>query len=63
MSRMTVCAATLGAVSGAVGSTTSALFPQLPSGATIVMVAAGIFTISLIMGTERGTRHASVAPP
>lgn len=54
MSRMTICAAALGAASGAVGSTTSAIFPQLPSGATIVMVAAGFFTISLIAGTERG---------
>jgi manganese/zinc/iron transport system permease protein len=54
MAEMTVCAALLGAASGALGSAVSALLPRLPSGATIVIVAACLFVVSLLGGVERG---------
>jgi manganese/zinc/iron transport system permease protein len=47
-------AAGLGAVSGAAGSAVSALFPDLPSGAMIVLAAAGLFAFSMVLGTRRG---------
>lgn len=51
---MVVLAGLLGALSGWVGSSLSALSPGLPAGAVIVLVAAFIFVISLLLGTERG---------
>jgi manganese/zinc/iron transport system permease protein len=54
MSWMTVIAAMIGAVSAAVGATASALFPNLPSGAMIVVVATCAFVVSLVFGSARG---------
>jgi manganese/zinc/iron transport system permease protein len=51
---MALVAALLGASSGAMGSAMSAVFPKLPSGAMIVLVAASFFTISMIFGPARG---------
>lgn len=51
---MTWMAAGIGAASGAVGSALSALFPDLPSGAMIVLVAAGLFGLSMLAGVRRG---------
>ena len=51
---MTVLAAGIGGLCGALGSAVSALAPRLPSGAMIVLVAAFIFGISMAFGTARG---------
>lgn len=52
--RMALVAGLLGALSGLVGSMVSALAPRLPSGAMIVLVAAGWFLVSLFFGPVRG---------
>lgn len=49
-----VISATIGAVSAAAGSAASALLPNLPSGAMIVLVSAGFFGLSMMLGRERG---------
>lgn len=51
---MTVGAAAIGAVSSMIGSGMSALFPKLPSGAMIVLVAALLFGVSMLFGPARG---------
>tara|TARA_R110002111_G_scaffold256979_2_gene324600 strand:- start:83875 stop:85386 length:1512 start_codon:yes stop_codon:yes gene_type:complete len=51
---MTVVAIVLGALSGMVGSAMSAIFPNLPSGAMIVLVATAMFLFSMIFGIPRG---------
>jgi manganese/zinc/iron transport system permease protein len=65
MSSMAVIAAMIGAVSAAVGALMSALFPNLPSGAMIVVVATLAFGFSLVFGSQRGlaariSRHATL---
>lgn len=52
--QMTLLSSMLGATSCLVGALISALAPNLPSGATIVLVAAGLFFISFALGTNRG---------
>lgn len=47
-------AAIIGAVSGWLGASVSALLPRLPAGAIIVIAAAIIFLISMIFGRARG---------
>jgi manganese/zinc/iron transport system permease protein len=47
-------AAGTGAASCAIGAAASALLPNLPSGAMIVLVSTGLFIISLLLGRERG---------
>ena len=44
----------LGAVSGWLGSLISAQYKDFPAGATIVLVATGLFGISFVFGKERG---------
>jgi manganese/zinc/iron transport system permease protein len=44
----------IGAASGWLGASVSALLPRLPAGAIIVLVAATIFVVSLFLGTSRG---------
>lgn len=44
----------LGALSGMVGSAMSAIFPNLPSGAMIVLVATSMFLVSMVFGIPRG---------
>ncbi len=51
---MTVIAIVLGALSGMIGSAMSAIFPNLPSGAMIVLVATVMFLFSMIFGIPRG---------
>ena len=51
---MVVVAAVLGGVSCLFGSLLSAAAEDLPSGATIVLVAAAIFGFSMVLGSERG---------
>jgi manganese/zinc/iron transport system permease protein len=51
---MVVAAAVIGAVSSSFGAAVSALLPRLPSGATIVLVAVGVFAVSMLIGPARG---------
>lgn len=52
--RMLWLSAGMGALSGWLGASVSALFADLPTGALIVLTAALIFLISLLFGTARG---------
>jgi manganese/zinc/iron transport system permease protein len=52
--RMLTIAAVTGAVSGAVGAYLSALRPEVPTGAAVVLVAASFFTLALLLAPERG---------
>ena len=51
---MLVLSALIGGTSGWLGSSLSALFQDLPTGAVIVLVGAAIFTFSLVCGSARG---------
>ncbi len=60
---MLILSAGIGAFSGWLGASVSAFFPRMPAGAVIVLVAAGCFLISMLLGKERGVlvrlyRHA-----
>jgi manganese/zinc/iron transport system permease protein len=52
--RMLVLSGAIGAVSGWLGASVSALFANLPAGALIVLTAATLFLFSLLFGTARG---------
>lgn len=52
--KTTLVAALIGAASGWVGASISALVPRMPAGAVIVVVGAAIFVVSLVFGTSRG---------
>lgn len=54
MMNLTFVAIVLGALSGMIGSAMSAIFPNLPSGAMIVLVATAMFLISMVFGIPRG---------
>ena len=54
LGRMAVIAAGVGAASGAAGALASAAAADLPSGATIVLVAAALFLLSMLFGPARG---------
>lgn len=54
MRLMTVIAVALGGAGSFVGAAASALWPNLPSGATIVLVSSGFFGFSLLFGSQRG---------
>jgi len=54
MAPLSIVAVVLGALSGMIGSAMSAIFPNLPSGAMIVLVATGMFLISMVCGVPRG---------
>lgn len=47
-------AALAGGISAMIGSTASAVLPNLPSGAMIVLVAGGVFLFSMLFGRARG---------
>jgi manganese/zinc/iron transport system permease protein len=51
---MTTIAAAVGALSALVGAGLSAVFPRLPSGAMIVLVATAVFLFSMFFGPARG---------
>jgi manganese/zinc/iron transport system permease protein len=51
---MTILAALMGATACAIGAAASALLPNLPSGAMIVLVGAILFLLSLLFGVRRG---------
>jgi manganese/zinc/iron transport system permease protein len=52
--RMLAIAASSGAVAGAVGAYLSAIRPEVPTGAAVVLVAALFFTLALLLAPERG---------
>lgn len=54
LGRMTLLAGVLGAASGLGGAAASAVFPRLPAGAMIVLVAGGLFALSMLLGGTRG---------
>ncbi len=54
LSRMLLISALIGAVSCALGTILSATIERLPSGATIVLVACGLFMVSFVFGRKRG---------
>lgn len=54
LARMLIIAGGVGAVSGGGGALLSARFADLPAGAIIVLVATGLFFISLFMAPSRG---------
>ncbi len=54
MGRMTAVSGLLGGVSAMLGAGMSALLPNLPSGAMIVIVAACFFSLSMLLGAARG---------
>lgn len=49
-----VLGAGIGGLSGWLGAGVSGLFPRLPAGAVIVLMAAGLFLASMLFGTARG---------
>lgn len=54
LSWMTILAGLIGAISGWLGSTLSAVFPRMPTGAVIVLCAGVLFLISMIASPHRG---------
>jgi manganese/zinc/iron transport system permease protein len=51
----------IGAVSGYVGAALSASAPDLPTGPIIVLIAAGLFAVSLLLAPARGVLAAALA--
>ena len=57
--RMFVTSSVIGGSSAWIGAALSAVLPKLPAGATIVLVMAAFFLVSMFLGRERGIlRHA-----
>ena len=54
LSSMLVISAIIGGLSGYLGSAISALYPKMPTGAVIVLVAGAIFFVSFIFAPSRG---------
>lgn len=54
LSAALVLGAGIGGLSGWLGAVVSGLFPRLPAGAVIVLIAAGLFLASMLFGTARG---------
>ncbi len=54
LNRMLMISGLLGGVSCAVGAMASAVFADMPSGATIVLCGCGFFLLSFTFGSERG---------
>ena len=54
LDKMLLLSAVIGGVSGWMGASVSALIPNLPAGALIVLVAAAFFLFSMLFGIERG---------
>jgi manganese/zinc/iron transport system permease protein len=60
LSVMTALAAGIGAASGYLGAAASALFPNFPAGAVIVLTAGVFFVVSMACGPARGLLAASI---
>ena len=61
LSHMIVASALIGAASGWIGAAASALQPNLPAGAIIVVTAALLFLVSMFLGSSRGVVRRWVA--
>lgn len=59
--RVLWAAGVIGALSGYVGAAVSASAPDLPTGPIIVLIAAGLFTVSLLLAPARGVLAAALA--
>lgn len=57
---LVMAAGTIGAMSGWLGASLSALVPRLPAGAIIVVVAAAVFLASMVLGPQRGLLRRTV---
>lgn len=51
---MLILSAILGAASGWLGASVSALVPKMPAGAIIVVIASGLFLVSMLIGPANG---------
>lgn len=60
LDQMLLLSGLVGALSGWLGASMSALAPRLPAGALIVLVAAGFFILSLLFGSKRGLAVRSI---
>ena len=65
LNRMLLLSAFFGSLSGWAGASLSALIPNMPAGALIVLVSAGFFLFSMFFGSKRGVlviffRHLSL---
>ena len=58
---MVILAALIGAASGWIGATFSALFANMPAGAVIVLAGAAVFGFSMVFGVERGVLRRALA--
>jgi manganese/zinc/iron transport system permease protein len=54
LDQMVVIAAVKGSIAGLTGSAISAIFPDVPSGAVIVLVCSVLFFVAMILGQESG---------
>ena len=54
LDQMVIIAAIKGSVAGLIGSAISAIFPDIPSGAVIVLVCSMLFFVAMILGQESG---------
>jgi manganese/zinc/iron transport system permease protein len=54
LGRMVLLSGLFGGLAGWIGGSVSALFPDMPAGAVIVLAAAAIFTISFLFAPSRG---------
>ena len=52
--RMLAISAAIGAICGAAGAWVSALRPEVPTGAAVVLALAAVFTVALLLAPERG---------
>lgn len=59
--RMALIAAAIGGLAGYVGASISAALPQMPTGAIIVLVAFGLFVVSLLFAPARGLVASAMA--
>lgn len=57
---MLLIAAGIGAASGWLGASVSALLPRMPAGAVIVVVGSSIFLFSMIFGSSRGVLRRTI---
>jgi len=57
LKKMLLLSALIGAFSGWIGASVSALLPRLPAGAVIVLAVAGLFGLSMFFGNARGVLH------
>lgn len=60
LDQMILLSGLVGALSGWLGASMSALAPRLPAGALIVLVAAGFFIFSLLFGSKQGLAVRSI---